>query len=83
MEERLKEKSLKIKLNEKAFQLLCRKGFDPVYGARPVKRVIQRDLLNPLAERLLAGKFQSGDLISVTGDDLGLRFQRTGQTSRA
>ena len=74
VEERLKEKNIKIKLDKKAFQLLCRKGFDPIYGARPVKRVIQRELLNPLAEQLLAGKFQSGDVISVKGDDLALRF---------
>ena len=76
VEERLKEKNIKIKLDEKAFQLLCRKGFDPVYGARPVRRVIQKDLLNPLAERLLAGQFQSGDVISVQGNDLGLQFRQ-------
>ena len=76
VEERLKEKNIRIKLDKKAFQLLCRKGFDPVYGARPVKRVIQRDLLNPLAQQLLAGKFQSGDVISVKGNDLGLRLSQ-------
>ena len=76
VEKRLKEKNIKIQLDEKAFQLLCRKGFDPVYGARPVRRAIQKDLLNPLAEQLLADKFQSGDVISVQGNDLGLQFSR-------
>ena len=76
VEERLKDKNIKIRLDEKAVQLLCRKGFDPVYGARPVKRVIQKHLLNPLAEQLLAGKFQPGDTISIKGNDLGLRFKR-------
>ncbi|MCY4512786.1 MAG: ATP-dependent chaperone ClpB [Bdellovibrionales bacterium] len=75
VEERLKEKNIKIKLDEKAFQFLCRKGFDPIYGARPVKRVIQRNLLNPLAEEILAGRFQSGDTVFIKGNDLGLRFK--------
>ena len=75
--ERLKEKNIKIELDEKAFQLLCRKGFDPVYGARPIRRAIQRELLNPLAESLLAGKFKSGDTVFVKGDDFGLRLSRS------
>ena len=73
---RLEEKGIKIKLDEKAFQLICRKGFDPAYGGRPVKRAVQRSLLNPLAERILKGDFRSGDTVSVTGDDLSLRLSR-------
>ena len=49
-----------------------RQGYDPVYGARPLKRVIQNSLQNPIAELILAGKLSDGDVIEVTGGPDGL-----------
>jgi ATP-dependent Clp protease ATP-binding subunit ClpB len=49
-------------------------GFDPVYGARPLKRAIQQELENPLAQRILAGEFPPGSVISVDIEDSVTRF---------
>src|SRR5450432_784130 len=62
---RLTERQLTLRLSDKALDLLGNVGFDPVYGARPLKRAIQQQLENPLAKDILAGKFQPGDGISV------------------
>ncbi|MEP6484785.1 MAG: ATP-dependent chaperone ClpB [Rudaea sp.] len=62
---RLQERQLGIRLSDKALDLLGNVGFDPVYGARPLKRAIQQQLENPLAREILEGKFQPGDAIAV------------------
>ncbi|MEO7916033.1 MAG: AAA family ATPase, partial [Dokdonella sp.] len=62
---RLVEKQLKLEVSDAALNLLGDFGFDPVYGARPLKRAIQQQLENPLARKLLAGEFTSGDTIHV------------------
>ena len=54
--------------------LLAREGYDPVYGARPLRRAIQRQLENPLARRILAGEFAEGDVTVDVGPDGGLTF---------
>ncbi|MGH8040724.1 MAG: type VI secretion system ATPase TssH, partial [Rudaea sp.] len=69
---RLAERQLSLKLTDKALDLLGNIGFDPVYGARPLKRAIQQQLENPLARDILAGKFAPGDTIDV--DMLGGRL---------
>lgn len=73
LEKRLAERGLRIEVSEAAFDLLGNVGFDPVYGARPLKRAIQQQLENPLASRILAGEFASGDTIVVdaAGGELG------------
>jgi ATP-dependent Clp protease ATP-binding subunit ClpB len=53
---------------------LATEGYDPVYGARPLKRVIQRELQNPLAQMILDGTLGEGDTIRVTGGRLGLKL---------
>ncbi len=63
---RLEERGIKLTLNKKAKDLIISKGFDPIYGARPLKREIQRDIEDPLSEELLSNKFESGDTIVVT-----------------
>ncbi|UNK41828.1 ATP-dependent chaperone ClpB [Luteimonas sp. S4-F44] len=65
LEKRLAERGLRIEVSDAAFDLLGNVGFDPVYGARPLKRAIQQQLENPLASRILAGEFASGDTIAV------------------
>jgi ATP-dependent Clp protease ATP-binding subunit ClpB len=64
-EQRLKERELTLSMTDGAKDLLGNLGFDPIYGARPLKRVIQKLLENPLAERILSGKLLPGDTIVV------------------
>jgi ATP-dependent Clp protease ATP-binding subunit ClpB len=71
---RLVEKRITLDLDDAARDLLAEKGFDPAYGARPLKRVIQRLVLDPLAREILAGKVQEGDHVIVTVDNGGLTF---------
>jgi ATP-dependent Clp protease ATP-binding subunit ClpB len=65
LHERLQEHELSLQLTTAAKNLLVEEGFDPVYGARPLKRAIQRNLENPLAQELLAGNFLPGQIIVV------------------
>ena len=76
LEKRLLERGLRIDVSDKAFDLLGNVGFDPVYGARPLKRAIQQQLENPLAKEILEGKFQSGDTVRVDAEGGHLAFKR-------
>ncbi len=58
-----------------ATELLIEEGYDPVYGARPLKRTIQRRVLDPLALKVLQGEFKEGDTIVVDADDDHLTFR--------
>jgi len=68
LEKRLAERGLRLEVSDKAFELLGNVGFDPVYGARPLKRAIQQQLENPLAQKILSGEFVSGDTIRVDAE---------------
>jgi len=72
--QRLKAKKINIDFDPKAVHLLAKKGYDPVYGARPLKRVIQTELLNPLSKEIIAGKVKAGDSVRVSANDLHLTF---------
>jgi ATP-dependent Clp protease ATP-binding subunit ClpB len=74
---RLTERQLALKLSDKALDLLGNVGFDPVYGARPLKRAIQQQLENPLAREILEGKFKPGDTVAVDVQGGRLEFART------
>ncbi len=76
LEKRLAERGLRIEVSDAALALLGSTGFDPVYGARPLKRAIQQQLENPLATRILSGGFISGDTIRVDADGGHLVFSR-------
>jgi ATP-dependent Clp protease ATP-binding subunit ClpB len=78
---RLAERELRLEIDEAALDLLGNAGFDPVYGARPLKRAIQQQLENPLAQRILAGEFKPGDTI-VVGTEGG-RLVFAAQEARA
>jgi len=69
---RLSERKITVELTDAAKDFLVREGYDPVYGARPLKRALQRRLLDPLALRVLDGAFREGDTITVdlSGDEL-------------
>ena len=73
---RLRERHMDIGLSEAALDLLGEAGFDPVYGARPLKRAIQHQLENPLAQEILAGRFGPGDTVQVVVDQSHLAFRR-------
>lgn len=62
---RLSEKELTLELSKNAREFLIDQGFDPIYGARPLKRALQRNIEDPLAEELLANKFREGDIIKI------------------
>ena len=74
----LSERKVTLKIDSKALQWLANRGYDPVYGARPLKRVIQRSLQNPLATLLLEGKVKDGDTveIGVAGGELTVAGER-------
>ncbi len=69
LKERLAERDLELEISDAFMDRLVEAGFDPVYGARPLKRAIQRELENPLAQLLLAGEFQPGQLIVADLED--------------
>lgn len=73
---RLTERRLTIRLTDAAREYLAREGFDPVYGARPLKRVIQREIQNPLAMKVLEGEFHEGEGVLIDADSGGLKFNR-------
>jgi ATP-dependent Clp protease ATP-binding subunit ClpB len=74
LEHRLEEQEIELKLSAEAIEALVAEGYDPVYGARPLKRVIQRQIENPLATRLLAGHFSPGQTIRVGFHDGAFTF---------
>jgi ATP-dependent Clp protease ATP-binding subunit ClpB len=68
---RLAERKIGIEISAKALKAVADKGYDPVYGARPLKRTIQQEIQNPLAMKILAGEFRDGDTVKIDLDDAG------------
>ncbi len=73
---RLEERKIQVTLTDGARDQLVDEGYDPVYGARPLKRTLQRRLLDPLAMRVLEGEFRDGDQIVVDAGKEGLTFAK-------
>ncbi len=73
---RLAERDLSLTVDDTAFDLLIDAGFDPIYGARPLKRAIQQKIENPLAQKILAADFIAGDTILVHSNDGHLSFEK-------
>jgi len=78
LSKRLSERKLSINLTDNAKELLAKEGYDPTYGARPLKRAIQRMIQDPLALKLLSGEFVEGDTISVDAVKGGMVFRKEG-----
>ena len=76
LEKRLAQQQLTLAVDRSAKQLIGREGYDPQFGARPLKRAIQDLLLDPLATRLLTGDFKPGDRIKVQAHDGQLEFEK-------
>jgi ATP-dependent Clp protease ATP-binding subunit ClpB len=77
LRERLAERRLSLEVTDAAKEVIAEAGWDPAYGARPLKRAIQRLLENPLARELLEGEFSEGDTVRVDAADGELAFERT------
>lgn len=73
---RLAERDMSLTIDDTAFDLLIDAGFDPVYGARPLKRAIQSQVENTLAQKILSGEFQAGDNILIKGEHGHLEFDK-------
>jgi ATP-dependent Clp protease ATP-binding subunit ClpA len=73
---RLKEQNMDIVLSEEVKEYLAERGYDPDFGARPLKRIIQREIESPLSGELIKGTFQAGDVIEVYFENEHIRFRR-------
>jgi ATP-dependent Clp protease ATP-binding subunit ClpB len=73
---RLEERKIRIAVTDKAKDLIIEDGYDPTYGARPLKRTIQRRILDPLAIKVLEGQFREGDTVSIDAKAGDLTFSR-------
>ena len=73
---RLEDRKIRIEVSDKAKDLIIEEGYDPTYGARPLKRTIQRLILDPLAMRVLQGDFREGDTVRVDASAGQLQFNR-------
>lgn len=73
---RLLDRKMSLRATEKAKDWLATTGYDPVYGARPLKRLIQKEIENPLSKYLLEGEFKDGDVVLVDADEEGLIFEQ-------
>jgi len=76
---RLEDRKIHVELSDAAKGVIVREGYDPAYGARPLKRAIQKLVLDPLAMRVLEGEFHEGDRVTVDVEDNGLVFAKKHQ----
>jgi ATP-dependent Clp protease ATP-binding subunit ClpB len=83
LRERLADRGLSLDLTDEAKELIAEAGWDPTYGARPLKRALQRLVENPLAMRLLEGDFGEGDTVRVDVRDGELAFERADAVATA
>jgi len=84
LRKRVAEKKIEVNLSPEAATLLAHVGYDPVFGARPLKRAIQRMVENPLALQILAGNFREGDRLTIEpGKDGDLTFRRDERKQQA
>ena len=77
-EKRLAGQNLHLESDAAARALLASEGYDPQFGARPLRRTIQEQVLDPLAMKVLAGEFKPGDNITISASKGKLTFQKTG-----
>ena len=80
---RLEDRKIQVELTDAAKRYIVSEGYDPMYGARPLKRTIQRRVLDPLAMRVLQGEFHEGDHITVDVGENGLVFEKAGSRQPA
>jgi ATP-dependent Clp protease ATP-binding subunit ClpB len=76
LRKRLENTGLEMEVSEAALDLLATAGFDPVYGARPLKRAIQQKIENPLAQKILSGDFSSGETVNIEVENGAFSFTK-------
>ncbi len=81
--ERLRNKRFALKLDEKSYEFLVEKGYSPDFGARPMRRAVERFLEDPLAEEILKGAIHEGDPVEVTREGDKLIFKQTAPAAGA
>jgi len=81
LEERLAKLEMGLEVADSALAQLAKAGFDPVYGARPLKRAIQQGIENPLAKLILEGRFAAKDVIRVEYRGSAMQFEKSGARS--
>jgi len=74
VEQRLAERRIKLEVNEEARAWLVQKGYDPMYGARPLRRAVQKYVENPISTKILQGEFKEGDTITIGLKEDNLSF---------
>jgi ATP-dependent Clp protease ATP-binding subunit ClpC len=74
VEQRLAERNIKLEITPEAKEWLIKRGYDPVYGARPLRRAIQRYVENPVSMKMLQGEFKEGDTIAISLQEDSLNF---------
>jgi ATP-dependent Clp protease ATP-binding subunit ClpB len=79
LRKRLGERDITLEITDAAKAYLAQQGYDPAYGARPLKRLIQREIQDQIALALLKGEFLDGDTITVDERNLGLAFKKTAE----
>ena len=83
LDRRLSKQGLKINMSPEAIDFISSEGYDPVYGARPLKRAIQKHLLDPLSLNLLNGDYSTGDIIDVSVDSGILIFEKKSEDAES
>ena len=83
LQQLLDERKIVLKLDAKAREWLADKGYDPAYGARPLKRVIQKSVQDPLSELILSGRVKDGDTVTISAGRQGLTFNGTAVAAAA
>jgi len=84
VEKRLADRNIKLELDDEAKAWLLKEGYEPVYGARPLRRAIQRYIENPLSNRILQGEIKDGEtvLVGVSGDVLSFSTKKKAKSAR-
>ena len=80
---RLEDRKIHVELSDAARDLLVRQGYDPAYGARPLKRTIQRLVLDPLAREVLEGHFREGDRVLIDAEGEAIAFRKAAVAATA
>jgi ATP-dependent Clp protease ATP-binding subunit ClpB len=83
LERLLGDRKIDIDLDQRARDALAQRGYDPVYGARPLRRVIQKDIQDPLARLILEGKVKDGDRVRITFDGNDFLFNGAAEKKAA
>jgi ATP-dependent Clp protease ATP-binding subunit ClpB len=79
LKQRLEDRRIELEFTDEVKELLAERGYDPVYGARPLKRVIQKMVETPLAKKIMAGEVPDGSRVQLTADEQGIVFEVTSQ----